>query len=88
MTNYEIMTLKDGIINSKNKIKTLTEYLNEHPDDLGVQLSLSNHKTRLKELELELSIIKKIMIVQFLMKKLTSIFQVKVSKIMQFIHIY
>lgn len=59
MTNYEIMKLKDGIINSKNKIKTLTEYLNEHPDDLGVQLSLSNHKTRLKELELELSIIKK-----------------------------
>ena len=59
MTNYEIIKLKDGIIKTKNKIKTLTEYLDNHPDELGVQLSLSNHECRLEEMELELSLLEK-----------------------------
>ncbi len=57
MSDYEITKLKEGILKIKNEIETLEEYLKEHPEDLGVQLSLSNQKCRLDEMEFELSLI-------------------------------
>lgn len=57
MKDYEIIKLKERIIKPKNEIITLEEYLKEHPEDLGVQLSLCNQKCRLDEMEFELSLI-------------------------------
>ena len=57
MSDYEITKLKEGILKIKNEIANLEEYLNEHPEDLGVQLSLSNQKCRLDEMEFELSLL-------------------------------
>ena len=57
MSDYEITKLKEGILKIKNEIITLEEYIKEHPEDLGVQLSLSNQKCRLDEMEFELSLI-------------------------------
>lgn len=55
MTSKEIYNLNKEILKIENRIITLKSYLESHPDDFAVELSLSNLKSREGELKLELS---------------------------------
>ncbi|WP_304094343.1 hypothetical protein [Methanobrevibacter ruminantium] len=55
MTSKEIENLNKEISKIENRILTMETYLESHPDDFAVELSLSNLKSRNDELKLELS---------------------------------
>ena len=55
MTSKEIENLNKEISKIENRILTMETYLESHPDDFAVELSLSNLKSRNDELKIELS---------------------------------
>ena len=45
--------LEHEISNVEEEIRYVADYLDDHPDDVAVQLNLSNLQSRLNELKLE-----------------------------------
>lgn len=56
MDSNEILYLKNEIKKIERRINVIKDYLESHPDDFAVQLSLSNLESRVSELKLELSL--------------------------------